>query len=258
MNREATRLVAVASLAFRGTLRGARVLALAGFAAIPGLIVGALVAAHTAPVELSDAAQGLFAVLTLPIIIMVIVLVISVAQFRNEIDAETLVYLSGRSVRRPTLVVGKYLGALAASLVLVVPSAVLPLGIATVGGGTPYGAAVPLAVIEVTALAALAYVALFLLLGLWTRSALIVGLLFGFFWEELLSVLPGSAPRLTLVFYLRSFLAGSLTTGPLASYPDALSAPVAASILVEVSAVLLLVAALSFRYVETVPERASA
>jgi ABC-2 type transport system permease protein len=202
--------------------------------------------------------EGLYALLTLPIVVMVIVLVIAVGLFRNEIDAETLVYLSDRSVSRSTIVFGKYLGGLVSSLLICLPAALLPLGIAALGGASAYPLAVPVAAAVATVLGVMAYVAFFLLLGLVSRSALIIGLLFGFVWEQLLPLLPGDVPRLTLVFYLRSYLSGSLTNGPLGSYPHAVSPVLAVGALVIVSIVLVYSAAISFRTIETAPERESA
>jgi ABC-2 type transport system permease protein len=255
---EAGRLLAVAWLSFRGSLRGLRLLGLGAFAALPSLIVGAGATTHPSGAALGDAAQSLFALLTLPIVVMVIVLVLSVAQFRIEIDTETLVYLSDRSVGRPTLVLGKYLGSLGAGLLLVVPATLVPLGVAAIGAGSSFGSGVPGALVAAVVLAAAAYGAFFLVLGLTTRSALLVGLLFGFLWEELLPVLPGDAPRLTIIFYLRSYLSGSLTTGPLAGYANAATWTTAVLTLAGLVIVLLVLGSLVFRYVETAPERESA
>lgn len=254
---EAARLAAIVSLAFRSSLRGLRLVGLAAFAAVPTLLVVALASAHTATAALEGAAEGLLGSITMPIVVMVVVLVLAVGQFRNEIDAETLVYLSGRSVRRATVVVGKYLGTLAASLALALPAGLLPLGVVSLAGGHPTSESVVPVFAATLALASAAYVGVFLFLGLVSRSALIVGLLFGFLWEELLVLLPGDAPRLTLAYYLRSVLAGSLTSGPLASYPNAVTPTVAVSALGGVTVVFVVLAAVAFRHLETAPERGS-
>lgn len=255
MTGELSRLAAVSDLAFRGSLRGLRALGLATFAAVPSLLVLAIASARPPASSLASSAEALFGVLTLPIVIMLIVLVIAVAQFRNEIDAETLVYLSSRSVGRPTLVLGKYLGACAASIVLAVPATLVPLGVAEAAGGTPYPAAVPGVVLATVLLAVVAYVAVFLFLGLVTRSALAVGLIFGFLWEELLDLLPGEAPRLTIVYYLRAVLSGELRSGPLSAYPTVVSSAGAAATVVGVVVVFVIMATAAFRFLETAPVR---
>lgn len=206
---------------------------------------------------LSNSAEGLFAVLTLPIVTMVIVLVLAVAQFRNEIDNETLLYLSDRSITRPMIVVGKFLGSLTAALVLVVPAALVPLWIAELAGGPSYPIGVTATLGAAAILAAVAYTGFFLFLGLVSRAALLIGLLYGFLWEELVPLLPGSAPRLTLVFYVRNFLSGELTSGPVSGYPAPLTSTAAALVLLGLAVAFVVLACIFFRYLETAPERES-
>lgn len=255
MTGELDRFSVVSSLSFRSSFRGARLLGLAAFAAFPTLLLVALASAGTSPSTLESAAEQLLEALTLPVVVMVIVLVIAVAQFRNEIDAETLVYLSDRSVRRATLVVGKFTGAWAASLVLAIPAALLPFVVVEAAGGGPANDTVVPVLVGAILLATAAYVAFFLFLGLVSRSALIIGLLFGFLWEELLLLLPGDAPRLTLAFYTRSFLSGEVTSGPLSKYPGAIPAPVAIAGLIGVVVAFLVMASVAFSHLETAPER---
>ena len=258
MTGELGRLVTVAWLSFRGGLQGLRALGLAAFAVFPTLIVAAIATAHPAASTLANSALVLFALLTLPIVAMVILLILAVAQFRTEIDAETLIYLSDRSVARPTLVVGKYLGAVASALVFVLPAALLPLGVAVAGGGTAYASNVVGAVAAVAVLATVAYAGIFLFFGLATRSALLVGLLFGFLWEELLPLLPGEVPQFTVIFYLRSYLSGVLSAGPLSGYPNAAGVGSSVAVLVLVAVAFVLLASVVFRYLETAPEKETA
>ena len=252
------RLGPVAWLSFRSGLRGLRAVGLAAFAVLPTLIVAAIAASRPSSTTLADSALALFALLVLPIVAMVILLVLAVAQFRTEIDAETLVYLSDRSVGRATLVVGKYLGSAAAALTFVLPAALLPLAAATLGGGTSYAAGVTVAVAVSAVLATFAYAGIFLFLGLVTRSALLVGLLFGFLWEELLPLLPGEVPRFTVIFYLRSFLSDAVTNGPLSGYPGAMATGASIAVLVIVAAAFVGFASVAFRYLETAPEKTTA
>ncbi|HYB79678.1 MAG TPA: hypothetical protein VEG66_07985 [Thermoplasmata archaeon] len=248
----------VAWLSFRGGLQGLRAVGLATFAVLPTLIVAAIAASHPSADVLADSALDLLALLVLPIVAMVILLVLAVAQFRTEIDQETLVYLSDRSVGRSTLVVGKYVGSVAAALAFVLPAALLPLAAAILGGGTSYAANVTGAVAASAVLATLAYAGVFLFLGLATRSALLVGLLFGFLWEELLPLLPGEVPRFTVIFYLRSFLSDTVASGPLSGYPAAMAAGSSVVVLVLVALVFVALASVAFRYLETAPEKETA
>jgi ABC-2 type transport system permease protein len=255
MNGEVTRLGTVAWLSFRGSLRGGRLVGLAGFALVPAVIVGAIAFTHPVAASLSSTAEDLFALLTLPIIVMVIVLVLSVGQFRNEIDSETLVYLTDRSVKRVTIVVGKYLGALTAALVLVIPATILPLAIASLAGGISYPIDVPATATGAAILAAVAYGGFFLFLGLISRSALLIGLLYGFLWEELLPLLPGDVPRFTVIFYLRSFLSWELSSGPLSGFSKVVSLAASVAMPVGLGAASVVLGAVVLGYLETAPER---
>ena len=258
MSGELGRLVAVAALAFRGSLTGLRLVALTAFALVPAAIVGAIASAHPAPGTLADSAESLFAALTLPIVVLLIVLVLFVSLFRAEIESETLVYLSDRSITRPAIVVGKYAGAVVAALVFAVPAALLPLGIAQAGGGTPYPAAVPLTFLAVVLLATLAYGSFFLFLGLVTRSALLIGLIYGILWEELLNQLPGDVPQVTVQYYLHGVLSTALPSGPVGGYPTSDGLAVLVIVPIGVALAFVVLTSLLFRYVETAPERESA
>ncbi|MGP8077865.1 MAG: hypothetical protein ACLQD8_08665 [Thermoplasmata archaeon] len=255
MTGELGRLAAVSSLSFRGSLRGTRLLGLTAFALLPALIVAAILSAHPAAATLSSVGEAIFASMTLPIVSMVIVLVLSVAQFRNEIDAETLVYLTDRAVSRTTIVLGKYLGSLAAALVLIVPATLLPLAVALAGGGTPYSDHVPLVLTATAVLAAASYGGFFLFLGLASRSALLIGLLFGFLWEELLPLLPGDVPRFTVIYYLRNVLSRELPGGLLARFSAPVSISTSVLLLVGLAFVFLALSSATLRFLETAPER---
>jgi ABC-2 type transport system permease protein len=258
MGSELSRAAAVAALSFRGSLRGLRALGLGAFAAVPALIELAVVGARPGPGTVAATAEVIFGQLTVPIVDLLILLVLGVSQFRSEIDAETLLYLSDRSVRRPTIVLGKFVGSTLAALALTIPAALLPIGIAVAGGAPAYPANVPLALGVATVLAAVAYGAFFLFLGLITRSALLLGLIYGIIWEELLSVLPGSAPELTVLYYLRSTLSHLVPSGPLGQYATSLPLSVVVVVPIAFAAVVLVFAGALFRYVETAPVRETA
>ena len=249
---------AVAVLSFWASLRGLRALALAAFAVVPTLIVLALVGARASTSQIGDAAQGLFLELTIPIVSIVIVLLLSVGQFRTEIDDDTLGYLTSRSIPREGIVLGKYLGSTGAALVFLVPTALLPIAVALAAGAPSLPDGALGAIVAITVLAAVAYGALFLLLGLVTSWALLLGLLLGFLWEELLVNLPGSFPRLTVIFYLRSLASDLVGSGPLSGYTIAL--PTADAVLAPIAAAVVFVVAgmATIRVVELAPERSSA
>jgi hypothetical protein len=129
--------------------------------------------------------------------------------------------------------------------------------VAILGGGSAYAASVPVAVAAAAVLATLAYGGFFLFLGLATRSALLVGLLFGFLWEELLPLLPGEVPRFTVIFYLRSYLSSAISSGPLSGYDGGFAGSSAFLVLVLFGAVFVLFGCVVFRFLETAPEKES-
>jgi hypothetical protein len=249
---------AVAALSFRSSLRGIRAVTLAAFAAIPSLIIVALAEAHTGPVAIGQVAQELFLDLTLPIVVVVVMLILAVGQFRNEIDDDTLSYLTSRSIPRWGIVLGKYLGCVAAAVLLLVPAALGPVAVALLAHAPAPPPGALEAIVAITVLAGLAYGALFLTLGLLTAWALLYGLILGFLWEELLRQLPGSVPKLTISFYLHSLGSDLVASGPFAHY--AISEPTAYAVAgpVLAAAVFLGIAMTAIRYVELVPERTSA
>jgi ABC-2 type transport system permease protein len=248
----------VAYLSLRASLRGIRTAALALFAAVPSLVLVALDAAHASHASLERVSQALFLDLTLPIVAIVILLILAVAQFRNEIDDDTLGYLSSRSIPRWGIVVGKYLGCVGASLVFLVPAGLGPLAVAGLAGAPAPTAAVLTAVVAMTVLGTVAYAAVFLVLGLLTGWALLYGLLIGFLWEELLRHLPGSVPHLTVSFYLYSLGSDLVAAGPLSGYSICVATPVAIAGPIGAAIVFLAVGMTTIRFVELVPQRTSA
>lgn len=255
---DVSRVLYVAWLGFRSSLVGLRALALAALAAIPTLIVVAIAASGAGGGPTEQAAQGLFLTLTLRVLLLLVVLVVFVSLFRSEIELDTLTYLSTRSISRPGLAVGKYLGGLAAALVLLLPAGLLPLAVAGAAGAPAPPAAISVVIVEVVALATLAYGAFFLLLGLLSRQALVIGLVYGFFWEELLLILPGQFPKLTVLYYLLSLGSLESPSGPLTGFPTVVSVGVAALVPILVALAWVTVTAFLVRSVETAPERIAA
>lgn len=125
----------------------------------------------------------------------------------EELDGKTLTYLFTRPLRRSRFVVGKYLGIVAA---LVVPTG-LSLLASWLLLEAPGGVALFAAVLVGTAGALLAYNALFVLFGfLIPRRAMIVALLYGVFFELILSFVPALVNEFTVTYYLRSLVVAML------------------------------------------------
>ncbi|MCI4331995.1 MAG: ABC transporter permease subunit [Thermoplasmata archaeon] len=252
------RVLPIAGASVRASLRGVRLIGLAALGSIPTLVVLAIVAARSPASSVHDAAQLLFVSLTLPIVMTLVTLVLGVAQFRGEIEDDTLAYLTSRSVPRALVAVGKYLGCVAAGCVILLPTAMLPLAVADAAGAGPPSSEATIAIASAVVLGVLAYSAIFLLLGLLSSSALILGLIFGFLWEGLLQLLSGTLPRLTVAYYLHSLVSLETPGGPMSGYTTVFSSGEAVAVLLGVALGMLLMTAAVFRYAETAPHRSSA
>jgi ABC-2 type transport system permease protein len=255
---EPSRILTIARLAFRSSFRLGRTVGLALLAVCPALIVAAIAGSGGGVANTESAAQTLFEGLTIRIVIGLVVLVVAIGQFRDEIEQDTLTYLTSRSAERPDIVVGKYLGAVGASLCFLLPAAVLPLLVAGLAGAPPPPTAVTEAVLAITLLATLAWSAIFLTLGLLTRNALILGLIYLFLWEELALGLPGDFPKLTVLYYLLNLSNDLVASGPLSGLESGLSTASAVAGPIVVALVFVAFTAIRFRTAETAPGRTSA
>ena len=253
-----SRMLEVAYVAWRSSLLGLRAVGLAVLAAIPTLIVLAIVGSGAPLPTASRAAEALFPTLTLRVVTVLTVLVVGVGLFRSEIELDTLTYLTTRSVRRASIAVGKYLGGFGATAVFLVPAALAPLAVATAAGAPAPPAVVPETLVAVVLLACAAYGGFFLLLGLVSRSALVLGLIYGFLWEELILLLPGQFPKLTVLYYLLSYTSLEVTAGPLSGFATVVTPATAIAVPLAVAVTWVVLTAGLVRYVETAPERISA
>lgn len=125
----------------------------------------------------------------------------------EELDGKTLTYLFTRPLPRWRFVVGKYLGIVAALLV--------PSGVSVLASwwilGAPGGLTLAAASLVGTGGALLAYNALFVLFGfLIPQRAMIVALLYGIFFELMLSFVPALVNEFTITYYLRSLVVAML------------------------------------------------
>jgi ABC-type transport system involved in multi-copper enzyme maturation permease subunit len=137
---------------------------------------------------------------------------IFVRLFRGEILDKSLHYALLAPLRREVLVVGKYLGGLVASLLILVPTTILtyvlvflPHGAAgwsRLGTATSLGALA--AYLLIVVLASVAYGALFLLAGLFFKNPMVPAVLF-LGWEVLTPFLPTLLKYLSFTHYLASF-----------------------------------------------------
>ena len=245
------RTLVVAQATVLSTLQGTAGLGLAGAALVYPLLVAAIASASLSGVDLLGTSEALFSGLFLPVILLLVCLVQGASLFRAELEEDTLLYPLKRTVPRPSLVAGKYLGFLGTTLLALLPSALIGLALAVALGHGPTSGTSGLgeAAFVLPTLGVVAYGAAFLLLGLLTRSALVIGLVYGFLWETFVSLLPGPIPHWTLVYYLRQLGSQLVGSGSTSGSAPALPGTAAGFSLFALGC--LVVASIVLRYTET-------
>jgi ABC-2 type transport system permease protein len=253
-----TRTLAVAEATVRGTFQGNARFGLAAAAALFPVIVLAIASANFSHLDLLGSAETLYSTLFLPVILLLVCLVQGVSLFRTELEEDTLLYPMKRTVPRPAIVAGKYLGFLVTTLLVLLPSAGIGIALAvTWGHGATYATAgLWEAILLLTTLGVAGYGAAFLFLGLLTRSALVIGLIYGFLWETFVSLLSGPIAQWTLVYYLRAVGYDLVPSGMLGGGPTGVSIAGAVGGFVLFALACLAGASVVLRYTEVRPAAA--
>ncbi len=170
------------------------------------LAVGAAVAAISAAVGAADDVDRLenavqvIAGLGFTAVVPIVALVFAGAALGDAREDGTLVYLWLRPMDRWPVVVGAWAAAVTVSL----PLTIVPLCVAALlakGGGALIGATALAAAVGVVA-----YSALFVLLGLLVKNAIVWGLAYILVWEGIIAAFGSFAARLALRGYTRSIL----------------------------------------------------
>lgn len=125
----------------------------------------------------------------------------------EEVEGRTLSYLITRPVPKPAIVLGKY--AAYALLMFLIVAVSLSLSFFIMNAARladPSLYLTFLGYLGVLGLGILAYTAFFAFLGTILKRAILVGLVFGFGWENVIQYFPGSTQRFSIVHYLKSLL----------------------------------------------------
>ncbi len=164
-----------------------------------GLVVGLAIGVGDVFDRL-DAGTNLINAFGLSLYAPVATLVLASAALSDPIDDGTMVYLWLRPMGRWKI----GLGALLATWTVTLPLVLVPMvGMAVLSGGGP---SLVRGTLLAGSLAVLAYGALFVLLGLWVRRALIWGLAYILLWEGFVAIAGDNAKRLAIRSYTRSLL----------------------------------------------------
>ena len=148
---------------------------------------------------------------------------IFVRLFRGEILEKSLHYTLLAPIRRDVLVLGKYLGGVLSSVLLLTPATVLTYLLVYLPHGraglslmsSAAGIGNLLAYLLIVVLACFAYGALFMLAGLYFKNPMVPALIF-LGWETLTPFLPALLKSLSFVHYLVSFAPVPVSLGAFA------------------------------------------
>ena len=197
-----TRLKA-AAVAYRTVLRQllsrGRIFALS-LLGIAVVVVAALIGAADSSDDPLETGVSVVADLGFTLIVPIITLVFASAALGDMRDDGTLVYLWLRPMDRLPIVVGAF----AAAVTLSLPLTAVPM-VATAVALDAGGALVSATLIAVV-VAVLAYAALFVLFGLFTKNAIVWGIAYILIWEGLAAAIGNFAARLAVRGYTRSIL----------------------------------------------------
>ncbi|MGD9253586.1 MAG: ABC-2 transporter permease [Holophagae bacterium] len=182
---------------------------------------------------------------------------IFVRLFRGEILDKSLHYTLLAPVRREVLVVGKYLGGLVASLLILLPTTILTYVLVFLphggAGWSRLGTATSLgdlaAYLWIVVLACVAYGALFLLAGLFFKNPMVPAVLF-LGWEVLTPFLPTLLKYLSFTHYLASFAPVPVRLAAFAVFAQPVAWWAALLALLGAAALLLTLATLAARRLE--------
>ncbi|MCZ2525097.1 ABC transporter permease subunit [Streptomyces sp. NPDC059506] len=207
----------VARLTYRGLLGRRRALLLFG---LPGLLLVVAGAVRLLAGRDEATAVGMLGGFALATVVPLVGVIVGTGATGPEIDDGSIVYLLAKPLSRPGIVLTKLAVAAGTTIAFAaVPTYLAGLLLAGNGGriAVAFGAA--------AAVASVAYAALFLFLGIVTRHAVVVGLVYALVWEGVVgSFIPGakalSVQQWALALAQETAAAGTVTSEvglPLAS-----------------------------------------
>ena len=218
------------ALSLRSVLRGKRVVFVAGLPLLIG-VVTVMLAATARGSDRTDA-YAILAGELLVLVVALVALVLGVNAFGDERDEGTLGLLLATTLPRPRIVLTKY-----AAAAVVIWLACLPATLGCIVLATATSLSVGTAawsLLLATALAAAAYAAVFVLLSLLLRRAILVGLAYVVLWEGLLAGATTAFRHLSVGAYASRLAGAPWDDPPLQSAAD-VSVPVAVVVLLAVA-----------------------
>lgn len=193
--------------AFLGRRTGkTRVFAVLGLIPV-ALAVVVRIVLHGRAGLMADVFNEILMVFFLQFYIVLLALFYGTSVTAEEVENRTLSYLVTRPLPKPAIVLGKYAAYSSLIAVLVTLSLTVSFFILNAGRLGESGLyATFLRYLGVLVLGVLAYMAFFTFLGAVLKRAIVIGLVFGFGWENVIQYFPGSTQKFSVVHYLKSLL----------------------------------------------------
>ncbi len=215
---EAGRFTTLAGITARTTLSSRKGAVTWIVALLPLYVIGGLLASGRT-VDIRQY-QDIVVPLFLNVVLIVTALVHGSRLLKDEVDDNTLVYLTTRKISKASLVAYKFIGYYASSLLILIPPLVVSyfLAVSSVGTSAGEDASVLWALLTMVAVGSAGYGGLFFMMGFLLKRPLMVGLLYGFLWESIALQLPGDVPLISVSHYLRSVGANLVEIGVLGQY----------------------------------------
>jgi len=181
-------------------------------------------------------------ILFIQIILILVPLLYATSLIRDEISNKTISFLVTRNLARGESSMIRFIAHLPVSFAIVALPVILTyayVGIAK--GGLSSNADVLGSYLILILIGVIVYSAFFYLLGILLKHPLMIGLLFAFLWEVILTNMPGRIPYVTIMFYLRS-IGSALIDGGMISEFETLSLTYSLTALTALTAVFLYIA----------------
>jgi ABC-2 type transport system permease protein len=181
--------------------------------------------------------------LYIQIVLVLITLVNSTSLIRDEISNKTISFLVTRSISRGNVALSRYVAHMPVNFVLVaLPVSFCYLYMGVQKGGLFNNLDILAGYLLMILLGVVVYGAFFYMLGILVKHPLMIGLLFAFLWEVLLTNMQGRIPYATIMFYIRSLGFSIIDTGNLQMELGTTSAKYSVLALVAVTACILYIA----------------
>lgn len=196
-------------ITFRQTIQSKKTIFMLAATFIPVLIAACYrIFGRGASVDPDKVLSLLMLLLFLQFLSVLIALFYATALVADEIDNETITYLFTRPVRKYVIIIGKFAAYVLGAFLLVIPPMFFTFLIIAAGNGIFSEPILSLShfgkQLGVTMLALTAYGAIFTFFGAWWKRPVVLGLLFGFGWEKVVLMAPGTVRRYSVVHYLMS------------------------------------------------------